>query len=282
MWMCTGQLGAYVPCPTSPLALTADALETEVRLLNGGSYVKPKSAGRRKYDIGWAGNIQTLQPVKNFYDGLYGDGPYYFIDPTSIYNAMPPHWAAPQLSGTKWPSLVAGVLPVISATSVAATATPPPLQATYTLPAVAPVFAKGTPKITLPIQPNMTLNLRFWGSRTGTAVVRINAYDRVTGTQSIADVTPSLTGTSASFAGTAYSYIEVWITKTSTVASTITLAASAAILSASAGIPSTWFGGQGNSGLQFVGELVTSTIRTYGSGWQSLTGSMVEVGTWTR
>jgi hypothetical protein len=48
----------------------------------------------------------SLQHIKNYAIGLYGDGPFYLLDPFAInQNVMPEHWSAPMLSEKDWPKL---------------------------------------------------------------------------------------------------------------------------------------------------------------------------------
>lgn len=281
MWMCNGPLGAWVPCPTSPLTSTDEGVLVETKLLNGGAWVQRSRGTRRKFDMGWLGSISELQPIHDMYDGIYGDGPFYFIDPTSVNNAFPKHWAAPALSGTDgWPTLMKGVVPTYAATSVAASITPPPMLAVYTFPNAIPVFDATTPRATLPIPPTQNLNFRFWGQRTGTGLIRVNAYNRATGALTTTDITPALAGTGATFSGATYSHAEVWLTKTTTAASAVTLAAMLAQVGTGTTAALTWSGGQGHSGVQFSTPLSTSVYRTWGPGWQLINASMSEVGAW--
>lgn len=281
MWMCTGPQGAWVPCPTSPLTRTKMGNKVETVLMNGGTYINETGGNHLKFDMGWLGTITDLQPIKDMYDGIYGAGPFYFIDPTNLLNAMPPHWAAPSLSGsTKWPSLLKGGVPTFAATGVASTSTPPPLQATYTLPSAVPAFDATIVRLTLPVPPTQNLNLRIWGTRTGTGVLRANAYNRTTGALTTTDITPTLAGTTATFAGSTYSHIELWLTKTTTAASTVTLSAMLALVGAGTTTPSTWSGGQGHTGLKFQSDLSESVYRAWGNGWSLANATMVEVGAW--
>jgi hypothetical protein len=53
----------------------------------------------------------SLQTIKDFSDGVYGPGPFYWVDPfASKTNILPPHWAAPSLTAKDWPS-IAGFAP---------------------------------------------------------------------------------------------------------------------------------------------------------------------------
>jgi hypothetical protein len=47
-----------------------------------------------------------LHTIKDYFDGLYGEGPFYWLDPFAVdTNLLPPQWAAPMLSTKDWPSI---------------------------------------------------------------------------------------------------------------------------------------------------------------------------------
>lgn len=310
MWMSAGRFGAFLPCPAVPLerAHTSNAVHTD--LLNGGVHIQHKTGHARRYAITWKANFDEAQTIQSFYDGLYGDGPFYLIDPTVTRNLLPPQWAAPALSIDRWPTLMRGV----TATKVLTPASGQKLSAfgaTYQIPTVAPVFGPRTPKVTIPIPPGSTLRLRAWGSVVGSAAIRINAYDSITDAVTVLNLAPSTTGTgltlsgpefstlpglypstslfpsetlypaddtSVVYTGPTYSRVELWLGKLSTAASSMTLSGITAQLNTS---ETTWYPGQGTNGLQFDGELTDSVYRTWGAGWKNLSVPMTEVGTWT-
>lgn len=281
MWMATGQLGAWVPCPNSPLESVSEGVSTDTRLLSGGSFVHRSLSSRRQYTPVWDGSADELQPIQDLYNGIYGDGPFYFIDPAATSNVLPPHWAAPMLS-TNGMTLVKGVTGVRSPTTVPATYNPPPFQVTYTLPTATPVFGDTTPRATVAIPPDRILNLRIWGSATGSALVRINAYNRATGVGLAADYVPSSVGVQGIYTGAVVSHIEIWVTKLSTVLSTITLGAMRASINLVNTPPIVWSSGKGISGVQFLGSLGHTTYQAVGVGRESMNATLVEVGSWLR
>lgn len=308
MWVGAGRYGAWVPCPDSPIEAVSDGASNETRLLNGGSYVSRTSANRRSYALTWTGQTEELQPVKSLYDGLYGDGPYQFIEPGMMRNVLPPHWAAPALSGNgKWPSIVGGVQPVDTPNTFT-TLNNNPFKATFTLPDATSVFTARTPRATIPIPPGATLRLRAWGSVTGTARIMVNLYDATTDALTVMTYVPSSTPPSTSYGGADllngvplfpsdtlypseilypsdgtpytgpfYSRAEIWIGKSTGVPSTIALGGITAQLNFD---NASWYPGQGTNGLQFIGEFSSTTYRAWGVGRRAVSASLVEVGTW--
>jgi hypothetical protein len=311
MWMSTGRYGAFIPCPAIPLerAHSSNAVHTD--LLDGGVHIQPKSGHARRYAISWKANFDDAQVIQSFYDGLYGDGPFYLIDPSVTRNLLPPQWAAPALSIDRWPSLIRKV----KATRIVNPVNQHQFSAfgaVYPIPAATPIFGPRTPRVTIPIPPGSTLRLRAWGSSTGSAAIRVNAYDLTTGALTVLNLMPSadgslltlsgpeFTGTPAlypsntlfpaqtlypadavtvPYTGPFYSHVELWLGKLTGVDSSLTLNGLTAQLNTT---HTTWYPGQGTNGLEFDGELTDSVYRTWGEGWKNLQAPMTEVGTWLR
>jgi hypothetical protein len=310
MWIGAGRFGAFLPCPQTPMDVSHTSNSSRTDLLNGGVHIAPKTGHARSYSFQWKGSTDDIQTVQNFYDGLYGDGPYYPIDPSITRNLLPPQWAAPYLSGGRWPTLVRGALPVVTPTPGGVDGLPP-FTATYPMPAAIPAFDRRTPRITIPIPPGSTLRLRAWGSVVGSAAIRINLYERDTDAVTVLNLTPTPTGkmismsgpeTSenpalfpsttlfpsstlfpsngvvSSYAGPYYSRAEIWLGKLTGVDSSLTLAGLTAQLNSAY---TSWYPGQGTNGLQFDGDGIgVSTYRAWGTGWKLVTAQMTEVGSW--
>jgi hypothetical protein len=98
---------------------------SRTQLLNGRSFVRRSKASHRQFSPSWFGELnsgteESLQTIKNYADGLYGDGPYYFLDPfAAAQNVLPPHWAAPMLTENDWPNLAPGITPTFTKATVA-------------------------------------------------------------------------------------------------------------------------------------------------------------------
>jgi hypothetical protein len=147
----------------------------------------------------------------------------------------------------------------------------PARQATFTI--VNTLNAYPNPDMTfgevpyalIPIPPGYTLWLGASGSATGTAVVRVHAFNSPGNPDSPANSSTltllSSTGAvrlNASFSGSSYQYVKVFLQRTSTVTSTITLSAMMAqlwptgvtpVLSTSGG---SFIAGRGHRGLKFA------------------------------
>jgi hypothetical protein len=143
----------------------------------------------------------------------------------------------------------------------------PEVQATF--PVVCPVDAYPTmtnkygeiPYALIPIPPGYTLWMGATGSRTGSAVLRVDAFntpaDPAAPATSVDLTLLSSTGSTrlnASFSGSLYQFAKVYITRTSTSTSTITLSSMMAQLWPTGTTPTLtgqWIAGQGHRGLKF-------------------------------
>lgn len=278
MWMATGRYGTWIPCPQSPLEGTYNGQSEVTELMNGGAYVRRTIASHLTWNPVWDDKPEELRPIKDLYDGIYGEGPFYFVDPTVARNALPPHWAAPSLSAKDWPALMYERRPTLLYSTINPGYRTPVQMATYAIPATAPVLNYLTPKATLVVPPTHSLNLRVWGYRTGSAVIRVTLYNRDTGATVQHNVVPNVLGASLKIFGQEYSHADIWITKTDTSASTITLAGLLASVTITDTVSTYWTSGEGNSGVQWVGELGNTV---YQAGIRhSMSATWVEVGAW--
>lgn len=70
------------------------------QLLNGGAFVRRSSTQHRVYNYSW--NMMSrdeIRAIMDYSDGVYGDGPFFFLDPFAMdRNVLPQYWATPALS----------------------------------------------------------------------------------------------------------------------------------------------------------------------------------------
>lgn len=111
----------WIKAPKTGLKAGNSGKVTQNDYLSGRSSIKRSSASKRTYEPSWLGyqNSQdgtSIYVLKDYADGLYGDGPFYFLDPYAIdQNVLAPHWAAPMLTEKDWPSLAPDLTPIFSA-----------------------------------------------------------------------------------------------------------------------------------------------------------------------
>ena len=102
----------YIPAPLTGMNASSVGFSSEGVYLNGRSFGYRSKGSHRRFDMSWVGSLnssltaESLQTIKNFADGIYGDGPFYWVDPYATNtNILAPHVAAPQLTADGWPAI---------------------------------------------------------------------------------------------------------------------------------------------------------------------------------
>lgn len=179
--MLFGPIGRQVgvPWPESGMSIDNNLSTETTDLLSGEQAVWRAPLTYKSYNMSWRGSSDALQPIIDVHAGLYGQGPYYISDPVAAIqgnNLLPAKWASPfmlQHVANGWGS------PVIAAQAV----TPEQQQITFTGspddPDLAP-FSMVTPCV-----PGEPLYFTGWGTRTGTAVLRVYRYSRASAAWSL-------------------------------------------------------------------------------------------------
>jgi len=276
---------AWIKAPNSGMKASTNGYIAETQFINGGASVFRSTASHRKFSSTWTGSMNTsvtaenLNLIKDFADGLYGDGPFYWVDPfAASQNVLPPHWAAPMLTEKDWTTLT----PELSASFVDATFTNnyPIRYASYSIPTT---YASSN-KLTIIIPQDYALNFGWHGPDSGsTTGVRVVPYLRSTGEADnainpIKISTASLTRTNAKIKGDTYSHVEIFIA-TSGEATVNIAGMIAQIIPENYSVEQGGFiSGRGTTALQFASfpqiDYYSSTIN---DGWIGLAADWVEV-----
>lgn len=226
---------AFIKAPNTGMDASPAGFVAKVDFLNGGSSVRRSNQTHRQFSMSWSGQMngtdstQNLQIVKDFYDGLYGAGPFYWLDPfTLTSNILPPHYAAPMLAATDWSKLSATVTPTFTAYSYANAY--PIKYATYALPG----SHADTKKLTILIPATQTLHFGWHStvaSRTASSAagIRIVPYNLSGVAQTAVNPNSLLAGgttrTNQTFAGSSYSRVEIFLANGSASASSVNIVA---------------------------------------------------------
>ncbi len=204
----------------------------------------------------WNGTGGELDFIQDYYDGMYGQGRIYWCDPYAApVNLFPANWASPGvIESGDWPQIYT------SATATFFVSTPtnsngfPRTSAGYD---VDTAVNTPTRTIFIPIPPGETLQLGFTGSVTGTGVVayRTVLADGTYGT--VTALTPLVVSgaprTNATITGDATTAVgvEVFVTRTTTATSSVTISGLMARIALSA-VNGSHVGGRGNTGYLFA------------------------------
>ena len=101
----------WIKAPATGMRATNQGWNAETQLLSGRAHIRRSDASHKRFTMNWLGPMNdtadTLNVVKDFADGLYGDGPFFWNDPYAMdSNLFPPAWAAPFMSiGTDWDAI---------------------------------------------------------------------------------------------------------------------------------------------------------------------------------
>jgi hypothetical protein len=102
---------AWIKAPQTGVRATNQGWSAETQLLSGRTHIRRSDASHKRFTMNWLGSMNdtenSLMIVKDFADGLYGPGPFFWNDPyTLTSNMFPPAWAAPAMSiDTDWDAI---------------------------------------------------------------------------------------------------------------------------------------------------------------------------------
>lgn len=280
----------WVKAPQSGMGANPTGYSSQMNFLNGGSSVRRSNRTHREFSMSWSGQMngtdttQDLQIVKDFYDGLYGIGPFYWTDPYSMSsNVMPPHWAAPMLDETDWPSLSATITPTFIANTYSNGY--PIKGAIYQVPA----GHADTRKLTILIPSTHTLHFGWHAqaaalSAATTAGIRIVPYNLSGVAQTAVNPASLLAGgttrTNQTFAGSSVSRVEIFIANGGASSVAVRLVAMIAqLLVTGATVASGGFiSGRGTTQLEFAGPPTINYISSaINNGFIEMSANFIEV-----
>jgi hypothetical protein len=97
MWFGTRDYAAWIQCPSVEMPSSKEAWNSTGTFLNGGAYGRSSTAAHKRYNMSWGIiNRDEARKILDFADRLYGDGPFYWVDPfVAEYNMLPQWFASP-------------------------------------------------------------------------------------------------------------------------------------------------------------------------------------------
>ena len=283
----------WFPTPLTGADSSPVGMESNGNLINGGGYQYNSFGSHKEYAYEWGGAAarEAAQLMKSYADGTYGRGLIYFVSPLSYdVNILPSFWADPSMGiGYEGASLVYG----LDATSVPTTNWSinelPVLSAYYDLATIATGWRNKEQAVFVPIPTGYILSVGAFYSATGSAGVYYRTQS-VSGGLGTATKFTALSNDSTTVVNTDISgpdIIGVWIYvgKSASNASTITLSGMVARLRESSVSQSTissgpWVGGQGHSGCRFAGKPTYIENTGVNGGQVGFAATFREVGHW--
>lgn len=227
----------WIPAPRTGLSATVESYFNEAQLLSGRAFTRRSSANHRRFSPAWTGPLNaesindSLHTIKDYFDGIYGEGPFYWLDPFATdTNLLPPNWAAPMLTEKDWPTICA--IPAgFGATSFVPTESNSksyPYKSLNINLASTEAFESVSSNRTI-IPTGYRFHFGWHGqSVSGSATVVLRAYLRSTGLPTYIPVTAlsvnSAIRTNTQVSGTTYSMVDVLVTKPFGATSELTIA----------------------------------------------------------
>lgn len=257
MWFGNDTHQQWVPCPVQGMMKNRERYSVSMKFENGGGDVVSTSAYQTTFDLGFpsgpANEYEGIEAFARYVSGEYGTGYVRFTDP--IYasgNYFSTRYAAPGLIELGWPNWGAST-PSYSNTT-ANVYNYPSRKATWTLTSAA--NAQSGDAYTFLVPPTYYFHIGATGSATGTAQIVFQPVGgAVTSITPVGDTTmPTYTDTYAG--GSTGAVVKVFMRRTSTASSTLTLTALRAAItdSSTPPAPGRHMPGEGHEGLAFAGE----------------------------
>lgn len=280
----------WCPAPKAGAQVSNAGYAQTVAFENGGADVVRSAQRRKQYTFNFAGPSKDLDGISTYTRyaaGFYGSGLIYFADPYAYEtNLFAAGWSSPGLIEQGWENIY-DATPTFSNTS-SNTYNQPLRSATWSVTSSAgavPATANGVAYI--PIPPTHTLNIGASGSATGDAVLRVVPIntDGTSGTATdltLLDATAS-TRMNATFSGSSYQAVKVYITRTGSASSTITLTSLMAQLyktGVTPSLPSSHIIGEGHTGLAFADEAIVENYTYIDPPRKGMNTTLIEVGAW--
>lgn len=288
MWFGTEQNMRWIETPDTGADSSPHGWSTDATMINGGGFALNSWASHKRYSYGWGDTAsrELASVIHGFANGTYGRGLIYFLDPMFYEtNLLPRHWADPSMAlGDEAPPLLYDHEPTGSPVASGPNNLPT-IATTYEPSAIG--FIKSD-SLFIPIPEGHLLYLGAIYTATGSGGVFASPQVSSGGVGVAARLEqlppngPSVVQ-AVPFSGVAG--VRVWVGKTGSDASTVTLRAlTARIVNPQSPVGSIeagpWFSGEGHSGCRFLGKPTLVNYTGVDGGQVGLGATLVETGAW--
>jgi hypothetical protein len=287
MWMgIPGKHMQWVPCPSIDSGITRNRYVERIQFENGGGDVARSPQYQLEYNLSMSGpahEVDGIDAINRFASGFYGEGYIYVAHPTNFEtNLFPAAWASPALIEQGWAN-IATSKPNFANTNVSSYGQPS-RTATWNVTNDAGTYTKA---VTLAIPPTHTLNLGVSGIATGSGVVRVrpvnvnNTYGAATNLTLLSK--SSSTRMNTTFSGSTYCAVQLYITRSSSSAGTVSITSMMAQLyktGLTPTLPTSHYTGEGSTGLMFADDAIVETYSYMYPPRKGISTTLVEVEAW--
>jgi len=276
----------WVPCPSIDSIIARNRYVERMQFENGGGDARRSAQYQMEYQFNFSGlahEVEGIDAFNKFAQGFYGDGLIQLAHPANFEtNMFPAAWATPALIEQGWANIATGT-PSWANTNVTSYGQPSRTP-TWTVTDQAGTYTKS---VTIAIPPTHTLHLGVSGVATGTGVVRVLPIDTAGNAGTAVDLTllskSSSTRMNTTFAGSSYSAVRLYVTRTSSAASTVSITSMMAQLyktGTTPTLPTSHYQGEGSTGLMFVDDAIVETYSYMYPPRKGIATTLVEVGAW--
>jgi len=172
VWFGTRDYMQWVPAPAVDVTAGKVGFTGSANFLNGGAWVRRSKASSKQFSFSWNMRKRAdIQPILDYADGLFGDGPIYYVNPFAAdRNMLPAYWASPFMNAYDGPLRVDGSRPTI--TTEAVTNGYPLESANWAI-----TTTSTGPSIFLPVPPGHTVHIGAHGQAvSGASTVTVQEF----------------------------------------------------------------------------------------------------------
>lgn len=275
----------WIKAPNSSMDAATQGYSSRSDFLNGSASVRRSKRTHREFSLSWTGQInavdqdQNVRPIKDFHDGLFGSGPFYWVDPfAATGNILAPEWASPMLAESGWQALSNSIVPTYTAQTYANGF--PIKYASYSLPA----SHSEAKKFTVIIPDGYKFTFGWHSTASGKTAdadggIKMVKYNRSTGVGTTvypASMTAGgVTRTNTTVDGATFGRVEIYLYNGATSTKSVNIVGMMGqVIPSSSNTPSGEFiSGNGTNGLEFSSPPSINYISA------ALDGGMVEIST---
>lgn len=277
----------WVPCPLIDSSIKRNRYIERIQFQNGGGDATRSPAYQMEYSFNFSGpahEVEGIDAFNRFASGFYGHGLIHLAHPanfeTNLFSAA---WASPGIIEEGWAN-IATANPTIASTNITSYGQPR-RTATWEITDAPDSYTKS---FVIAIPPTHTLHLGVSGVvNYGTAVVRVLPIDTSNTYGASVDLTllskSASTRMNTTFSGSEYSAVRVYITRDTSVASSISITSMMAQLyknGTTPSLPSNHYQGEGSTGLMFVDNAIVETYSYMYPPRKGISTTLVEVEAW--
>lgn len=276
----------WVPCPSIASVVQRNRYVERMQFENGGGDARRSAQYQMEYQFSFSGpahEVEGIDAFNKFAQGFYGDGLIQLAHPAAFEtNMFPAAWATPALIEQGWANIATST-PTFANTNVSNYGHPS-RTATWNITQQAGTYTKS---VTIAIPPTHTLHLGVSGIATGSGVVRAVPINTDGSSGPVTDLTlilkSSSTRMNTNFSGGTYQAVRIYITRSSNVASTVSITSMMAQLYKTGTTPALvtdHIPGEGSTGLMFVDDAIVENYSYMYPPRKGITTTLVEVGAW--